>query len=180
MALARIPLLRPRLLILDEPTPELDMSMQATVLELRRTLGLTYLFISRDLSVVERLADRVAIMVRGRIVECVPAAEVFARPSHSYTQSQLAAAPRLDRRLEARRVVEGDRARPSEPTLIGPSSRRCGSPGSAITVGEPARLYKAPIASPARSSSDAARSVDAPHPATCRSHIEEHKAEQYR
>ncbi len=104
VALARILLLRPRLLILDEPTSGLDMSVQATVLnlllDLRRSLGLTYLFISHDLSVVERLSDRVAIMYRGRIVECAATAEVFARPNHPYTRSLLAAAPRLDRRLQ--------------------------------------------------------------------------------
>ena len=103
VALARILLLRPRLLILDEPTSGLDMSVQATVLnlllDLRRALELTYLFISHDLSVVERLSDRVAIMYRGRIVECAPTAEVFARPQHTYTRSLLGAAPRLDRRL---------------------------------------------------------------------------------
>jgi ABC-type glutathione transport system ATPase component len=102
IALARILLLQPRLLILDEPTSGLDMSVQATVLnllqDLRRALGLTYLFISHDLSVVERLSDRVAIMLRGQIVECAPAREVFARPTHPYTKALLAAAPRLDRR----------------------------------------------------------------------------------
>jgi ABC-type microcin C transport system duplicated ATPase subunit YejF len=101
IALARILLLQPRLLILDEPTSGLDMSVQATVLnlllELRRTLDLTYLFISHDLSVVERLSDRVAIMLRGEIVECGPTAEVFARPDAAYTKTLLAAAPRLDR-----------------------------------------------------------------------------------
>ncbi len=104
VALARILLLRPRLLILDEPTSGLDMSVQATVLnlllDLRRSLGLTYLFISHDLSVVERLSDRVAIMYRGRIVEYAATPEVFARPTHPYTRSLLAAAPRLDRRLQ--------------------------------------------------------------------------------
>ncbi|HEY0181200.1 MAG TPA: ATP-binding cassette domain-containing protein [Rhodopila sp.] len=105
VALARILLLRPRLLILDEPTSGLDMSVQATVLnllmDLRQALGLTYLFISHDLSVVERMSDRVAIMHRGQIVECAPTAEVFAAPAHPYTRSLLAAAPRLDRRLES-------------------------------------------------------------------------------
>ena len=104
VALARILLLRPRLLILDEPTSGLDMSVQATVLnlllDLRRTLGLTYLFISHDLSVVRRLSDRVAIMLRGQIVECAPAEDVFTRPTHPYTKSLLAAAPRLDRSVE--------------------------------------------------------------------------------
>jgi ABC-type glutathione transport system ATPase component len=103
IVLARILLLQPRLLILDEPTSGLDMSVQATVLnlllDLRRTFGLTYLFISHDLSVVERLSDRVAIMLQGEIVECAPTKDVFSRPTHPYTQALLAAAPRLDRRL---------------------------------------------------------------------------------
>jgi ABC-type glutathione transport system ATPase component len=101
IALARILLLRPRLLILDEPTSGLDMSVQATVLNLlldmRRKFNLTYLFISHDLSVVERLSDRVAIMLRGEIVECAPTAEVFVRPKADYTRTLLNAAPRLDR-----------------------------------------------------------------------------------
>jgi ABC-type glutathione transport system ATPase component len=103
VALARILLLQPRLLVLDEPTSGLDMSVQATVLnlllELRRRLGLTYLFISHDLSVVERLSDRVAIMRRGRIVECGATGEVFARPAHAYTRALQGASPRLDRRV---------------------------------------------------------------------------------
>ena len=85
------------------------MSVQATVLnlllDLRQGFGLTYLFISHDLSVVERLSDRVAIMHRGEIVETNRTAEVFARPAHPYTQALLAAAPRLDRRLEKRPVA---------------------------------------------------------------------------
>jgi ABC-type glutathione transport system ATPase component len=102
IALARILLLEPRVLILDEPTSGLDMSVQATVLnlltELRRRLSLTYLFISHDLSVVERIADRVAIMYRGQIVETGATHDIFARPTHPYTQTLLAAAPRLNRR----------------------------------------------------------------------------------
>jgi oligopeptide/dipeptide ABC transporter ATP-binding protein len=113
VALARILLLRPKLLILDEPTSGLDMSVQATVLklllELRAEFGLTYLFISHDLSVVERLSDRVAIMYLGRIVEQAPTIEVFARPAHPYTRSLLAAAPRLDRANRGQRLrLEGD------------------------------------------------------------------------
>lgn len=124
VALARILLLRPRLLILDEPTSGLDMSVQATVLNLllalRREFGLTYLFISHDLSVVERLSDRVAIMYRGEIVETNRTAEVFARPVHPYTQALLAAAPRLDRRLEKRPGVI------TEPVLDRTEKRRSG------------------------------------------------------
>jgi ABC-type glutathione transport system ATPase component len=103
VALARILLLQPRVLILDEPTSGLDMSVQSIVLnlllELRQRLSLTYLFISHDLSVVERLSDRVAIMQRGQIVECAATCDVFANPTHPYTQSLLATAPRLDRRM---------------------------------------------------------------------------------
>jgi oligopeptide/dipeptide ABC transporter ATP-binding protein len=100
VGLARILVLRPRIVILDEPTSGLDLSVQATVLgvidELRRRFGLTYLFVSHDLSVVERMCEEVAIMYLGRIVEIGPTNEIFARPQHPYTRALLAAAPRLE------------------------------------------------------------------------------------
>jgi peptide/nickel transport system ATP-binding protein len=111
VSLARILLLKPRVLILDEPTSGLDMSVQATVLnlllDLRKQFSLTYLFISHDLSVVERLADRVAIMQLGRIVETGSTKEVFARPAHSYTRELLNAAPRLSGRRVSRPLGMG-------------------------------------------------------------------------
>jgi len=101
VALARILLLEPRIVILDEPTSGLDLSVQATVLrliaELRARLGLSYLLISHDLSVVERMCERIAIMYLGRIVETGPTRAIFASPRHPYTQALLAAAPRLAR-----------------------------------------------------------------------------------
>jgi oligopeptide/dipeptide ABC transporter ATP-binding protein len=100
VGLARILVLRPRIVILDEPTSGLDLSVQATVLgvidELRRRLGLTYLFVSHDLSVVERMCEEVAIMYLGRIVETGPTKQIFAKPQHPYTRALLAAAPRLE------------------------------------------------------------------------------------
>jgi oligopeptide/dipeptide ABC transporter ATP-binding protein len=100
IGLARILVLRPQLVVLDEPTSGLDLSVQATVLglldDLRKRFGLTYLFVSHDLSVVRRMCERVAIMYLGRIVESGPAEEIFARPRHPYTRALLSAIPRLE------------------------------------------------------------------------------------
>jgi oligopeptide/dipeptide ABC transporter ATP-binding protein len=119
VALARILLLEPRVVILDEPTSGLDLSVQATVLsliaDLKARLGLTYLLISHDLSVVERMCDSVAIMYLGRIVEAGPARAIFQAPRHPYTRALLAAAPRLDpgRQLGGG-ILEGDPPSPRQ------------------------------------------------------------------
>ncbi len=100
IALARALVLRPELIILDEPTSALDVSVQAQTLNLlkalRREFGLTYLFISHDLGVVRDMADRIAVMYLGNIVELGETAAIFARPQHPYTWSLLQALPRLD------------------------------------------------------------------------------------
>jgi oligopeptide/dipeptide ABC transporter ATP-binding protein len=99
VTLARVLVLGPRIVVLDEPTSGLDLSVQATVLRLLRDLlhqlGLTYLFISHDLSVVRQMCGRVAIMYLGRIVEMAETRQIFEAPRHPYTQVLLSAAPRL-------------------------------------------------------------------------------------
>jgi oligopeptide transport system ATP-binding protein len=100
IAIARSLAVNPRLLIADEAVSALDVSIQAQLLalfeEIRRDLGLTMIFISHQLAVISRLADRVAIMYLGRVVETGATADVFADPRHPYTQMLLAAHPRLD------------------------------------------------------------------------------------
>jgi len=90
---------RPRLLIADEPTTALDVTVQAQILallnKLRRTHNLSMLFISHDLAVVSQVADRVAVMQHGNIVEQAPAEQLFRSPQHVYTQRLLASAPTM-------------------------------------------------------------------------------------
>lgn len=100
-AIARALALNPPLVICDEPTAALDLSIQAQILnllrDLQRNTGCAFLYISHDLTTVRYLADRVAVMYMGRIVETGPSEEVFERPRHPYTAALLASAPTLDR-----------------------------------------------------------------------------------
>jgi oligopeptide/dipeptide ABC transporter ATP-binding protein len=119
VGLARILTLRPRLIILDEPTSGLDVSVQASVLKLFRrlqeTFALTYLFISHDLAVVRAMCRRVAVMYLGKIVEVGEAASLFATPRHPYTQSLLAAVPRIGgRRVTWDFSLEGEPPNPRD------------------------------------------------------------------
>ena len=119
VTLARVLVLAPRLVILDEPTSGLDLSVQATVLrllrDLLRELGLTYVFISHDLSVVRLMCDRVAIMYLGRIVELAETARIFAAPAHPYTRALLAAAPSLTPGTKLSAPIAGE---PPSPTAV--------------------------------------------------------------
>ncbi len=119
VGLARILSLRPRLVILDEPTSGLDVSVQASVLKLFRSLqetfALTYVFISHDLAVVRAMCASIAVMYLGKIVEHGPTRAVFEAPRHPYTQSLLAAVPRIGgRRITLDFALEGEPPNPRD------------------------------------------------------------------
>jgi len=119
IGIARALAMQPRAIVADEAVAALDVSIQAQVLNLlaalRAELGLALLFISHDLSVVQHLADRVAIMYLGRIVETGPAEQVFEAPSHPYTRGLLESVPRLDRRRATFHPVAGEIPSPLAP-----------------------------------------------------------------
>ncbi|MDQ1300529.1 MAG: hypothetical protein QG637_447, partial [Chloroflexota bacterium] len=120
IGIARALSLNPQFIVADEPVSALDVSVQAQVLNLMRSLqrrlGLTYLFISHDLSVVKHISDRIAVMYVGNLVETASTQELFVKPLHPYTEALLSSVPKPDPRLERRRKIpQGEVADPAHP-----------------------------------------------------------------
>lgn len=130
ICIARAVSLNPQLIIADEPVSALDVSIQAQVLnlmkDLQEKLKLTYVFISHDLSVIEHLCDRIAVMYLGKIVEIAPRDELFANPQHPYTQALIGAIPRVGQgKKKMKKSLSGEVPSPINPPSGCPFHTRC-------------------------------------------------------
>ena len=142
IGIARALALKPQLIVCDEAVAALDVSIQAQVLnlflELRRALGLTYLFISHNLGVVGHVSDRVVIMYLGRVVEVAPTQTIFSRPNHPYTRALLSELPSLDTQRRDYQPIKGELPSPLRPPTGCAFHPRCPHAMPRCSVEQPA------------------------------------------
>lgn len=151
IGIARALALNPKFIVCDEPIAALDVSIQAQVVnlleELQAKFGLTYMFISHDLSMVRHIADRVAVMYLGKIVEVAPVERLYSQPRHPYTEALLSAVPEPDPSLEGRKariVLVGDVPSPANPPKGCNFCTRCPKVMDICRVEKPATVEVAP------------------------------------
>jgi dipeptide transport system ATP-binding protein len=143
IAVARALMLNPKVLVLDEPVSALDLSIQSQILnlllDLQVDMGLSYLFISHDLSVVKHMADQVMVMYLGRVVESASKAALFAHPRHPYTQALLSATPNADPLVKRQRIkLQGELPSPMDVPAGCAFAPRCWKAQARCTVERPA------------------------------------------
>jgi peptide/nickel transport system ATP-binding protein len=149
IGIARALALNPKFIVCDEPVSALDVSIQAQILnlmkELQETMGLTYMFITHDLSVVNHFSDDIAVMYLGRLIEKAPSDELFSNPIHPYTKALLSAIPIPDIHYKMERILlRGEVSSPIEPPAVCRFAPRCNHCMAQCKASEPALVEVSP------------------------------------